>query len=188
MTINLRNEYFRWLCDFVYTISDYKQAKYTKLFRKMFERDFVWSIPMDKNRALDGLSLRNRFLSEHDYTNPDIYVNSGQCSILEMMVALALRCEESLMTNADEGDRTGQWFWEMIANLGLGKMSDENYSEEYVNFILDRFISRSYEPNGEGGLFLVERLGIDMREIEIWYQLSWHLNDILGLNERRTYQ
>ena len=92
------------------------------------------------------------------------------------MVALALRCEETIMDDPTLGNRTGQWFWGMITSLGLGSMSDDKYDKAYVNAIISRFLSRDYEPNGKGGLFTVKNCEQDMRDIEIWHQ---YLNSIV---------
>ena len=43
--------------------------------------------------------------------------------------------------------------------------------------ILARFMDRDYEPNGAGGLFTITRTSIDMRAIDIWYQLMSWLNE-----------
>ena len=34
-----------------------------------------------------------------------------------------------------------------------------------------------YKRNGEGGLFTINRRGLDMRSVEIWYQMCWHLQE-----------
>lgn len=78
------------------------------------------------------------------------------------------------MTNSQYGDRTSQWFWNMIVNLGLGKMTDDNFNEAETCRILSRFMNREYGPNGEGGLVRVYDHG-DLRQVEIWYQVMWYL-------------
>lgn len=100
------------------------------------------------------------------------------CSVLEMMVALAIRCEESIMDDPNMGDRTGQWFWGMVVNLGLGSMTDAFYDEQVVDDILARFLNRKYEPDGKGGLFTVRHCEQDLRKVEIWHQLCWYLDSI----------
>ena len=96
-----------------------------------------------------------------------------------MMVALAKRCEENIMLDSDYGDRTGYWFWEMVANMHLVRYDDDNYDAEEVEEILDRMLFRLYSPNGDGGLFTVNN-GKDMRREEIWCQLMGHLHEILN--------
>ncbi len=99
-------------------------------------------------------------------------------TLLQMMVALALRCEENIMMNADYGDRTSQWFWTMIVTLGLGSMNDAHFDMERATLILDRFLKRDYAPNGTGGLFKIRGCKEDLRKIEIWIQLLWYLNTL----------
>lgn len=83
------------------------------------------------------------------------------------------------MTNPAKGDRTSQWFWGMITNLGLGSMSDSNFNEWLVNDIVTRFLDRDYEPDGRGGLFTVKNWNRDMRTAEIWHQLMAYINSIV---------
>ena len=80
------------------------------------------------------------------------------------------------MTDDDYGDRTGMWFWNMITSLGLGTMNDARFDERYTNIVLDRFMKRQYSRNGEGGLFTIDGIKKDMRNIEIWYQMCWYLD------------
>jgi hypothetical protein len=103
---------------------------------------------------------------------------SGPCSVLEMLIALAIRCEETIMDDASMGNRTGQWFWGMINNLGLGGMTDDIVDVGVVDSVIERFLARDYEPNGEGGLFTIRRCSEDLRTVEIWVQLLWYLDTI----------
>ena len=130
-------------------------------------------LPLDENRLLDGLDLRFRFADENSY-----YID-GDCSVLEMMVALSLRCEEHIMSDDEIGNRTGRWFWEMIDNLGLESMYDDNFDKVYADKIIYRFLNREYEPNGDGGLFTVHNRNVDLRKVEIWYQMCWYLDTII---------
>ena len=96
-----------------------------------------------------------------------------------MMVALAFRAEEDIMDDNNYGNRTGQWFWNMIVTLGLGSMSDEHVDMEYVNYVMYRFLNRQYERNGKGGLFIIEDSRVDTRDMEIWIQFMWYLDEFL---------
>jgi hypothetical protein len=104
---------------------------------------------------------------------------NGPCTVLEMMIALAIRCEETIMDDFDVGNRTGQWFWGMVTNLGLGSMTDIRYDERYIDDVLTRFLNREYEPDGKGGLFTIRRCDRDLRKVEIWYQLCWYLDSMM---------
>lgn len=133
---------------------------------------------MDQNRAEDGVALRYRFACEYpDPSDVERYLD-GPCSVLEMMVALAVRCEENIMDDPNIGNRTRQWFWGMIVSLGLGSMTDDRYDEFYIYETLERFLDREYEPDGHGGLFTIRRCTEDLRDVEIWHQLCWYLDSI----------
>jgi len=136
---------------------------------------------MDGNREADGIDLRYRFGYENSYEDPMIAANLDDrpCSVLEMLIALSIRCEEHIMDDPDIGDRTGEWFWNMIENLALGSMSDSKFDRDYVNNAISRFLNREYKRNGEGGLFTIKHCKYDLRTVEIWYQMCWYLDDIL---------
>lgn len=181
----INREYFNWMysivCDNRY-FHRKREGSYRKLFKHLHRTPFVTVIAMDDNRTADGIDLRYRFGHEMRYRQSEIasYIDDRDCSILEMMIALAIRCEEHIMEDSDAGNRTGQWFWNMIVSLGLGSMNDTRYSESYVDDCIDRFLYRKYKRNGEGGLFTVERPRRDMRNVEIWYQMCMYLEEFNG--------
>ena len=79
------------------------------------------------------------------------------------------------------GDRTRQWFWQMVNSLGLSSMSDGRFNEESAKYIIDRFLDREYRPNGKGGLFTIRNIKVDLRDVEIWTQLCWYLDYFEGV-------
>lgn len=176
----INNEYFEWIYSIVCNDRSYSKLSYRRLLMFLHRKKFVYRIKMDINRAIDGCDFRYKFGYEIGYTKEEIkkYLDTRPCSILEMMVALAFRLEEMLMDDIEEGNRTGQWFWTMIVNLGLGNMSDSKFDKDYCEFVIDRFLKLEYEKNGKGGLFSIydDR---DMREAEIWDQAMWYLNYFL---------
>lgn len=171
----IRMRYLNWLEHFV--LDRRRVNNYILLFKHLHQREFVFPLPMDEARAQDGIGLRDQFAREKGFSYEEIEdILQGPCSVLEMMVGLALRMEITLMTNSDEGDRTGVWFWGMLVNMKLGPMTDENYSREYVDRCINTMLYREYEPNGEGGLFTCNRT--DMRDTEIWYQMNTFLIEL----------
>lgn len=179
MTENgLKTRYFNWMyrlvCDNEYS----RGLSYRKLLRHFHKTEFFYSIPMDGNRAEDGADLRYRFGYERSYDGPTIatYLDDKPCSVLEMMVALSVRCEE-IMEDPEIGDRTGLWFWNMLANLGLDAMDDQQFDPDDTDDILNRFMNREYGSHGEGGLFLVRDPQQDLSNVEIWYQMNWYLDE-----------
>lgn len=174
----IANEYFEWLCEIVCKQRYSNNISYRKLLMQLHRINFRYSVPKDKNRAEDGIGLRYRFSRTKAFLKDVEQYLNGPCSVLEMMIALAIRCEENIMDDPNVGDRTGQWFWEMVVNLGLGSMTDTRFDKDFVNFIIERFLNREYEPNGKGGLFTVKHCDYDLRSVEIWYQLCWYLDSI----------
>jgi hypothetical protein len=174
----INNDYFEWLCEQIDSKRFSKFVSYDKLLAHLHNIEFTWRVLMDENRADDGIQLRRRFsLYNGDATLSD-YI-TGPCSVLEMMAALAIRCEESTMDDTQMGDRTGQWFWGMVHNLGLTPMTNSNFDKRFVDDVIARFLNREYEPNGRGGLFTVKNRNDDLRTVEIWRQLSWYLDSFM---------
>lgn len=174
----IQNEYFEWMFDMVCGIRYSKEISYMKLLSHLHNTKFVYSVPMDENRAADGVSLRYRFAYERDDLASEVYLE-GPCSVLEMMIALVMRCEEDIMDDPHVGNRIPQWFWGMITNLGLGSMTDAMYDKDFVNEKLLIFLNREYEPDGRGGLFRIKNCDRDLRTVEIWHQLCWYLDSIV---------
>lgn len=175
----LANEYFEWLYDTVCGGRFAKENSFKKLLAHLHSIEFRYIIPMDENRAEDGIGLRYRFALRYGYM--DIYEDylPGPCTVLEMMIALAIACEEHIMDDPAKGDRTGQWFWGMVVNLGLGGMIDSRFDARVVDEVIERLLDREYGPNGEDGLFTVKDTNRDLRDVEIWYQLCWYINSII---------
>lgn len=176
----LKNEYFDWMYDLVCYRKYCGRLSYRKLLAYLNNRDFIYILNMDGNRAEDGIDLRYRFAYEHNYDYPMVatYLDDRPCSVLEMMVALAIRCEDSIMADSDIGNRTSLWFWNMIKSLGLDHMSDANFDKDAADEIIDRFLDREYEPNGKGGLFTINHCRYDLRSVDIWYQMMFYLDEI----------
>ena len=179
MTSRINNVYFTWLCDLICRDRYSEKTSFVKLLSHLHDTEFYYVLDRDVNRAEDGIYLRYRFSYHNTDIGDDIesYIN-GPCSVLEMMIALAIRCEENIMDDPTIGNRTGQWFWGMITTLGLGAMYDTQYDAEYVDEVLERFLKREYERDGTGGLFRVRNCNYDLRNVEIWYQLCWYLDSI----------
>lgn len=172
------NDYFEWLWNFTKCRGHSQNRKIITLLHNI---EFRYSIPMDANREEDGIDLRYRFITEvgipKNYQEVYGYLD-GPCSVLEMMIALAIRCEESIMDDPDIGDRTSEWFWLMMKNLGLDYMSDRKFDRDIAEEKISIFLDRKYKRNGEGGLFVVNGRR-DLRKVEIWYQMCWYLDTIM---------
>lgn len=176
---DITTEYRNWIRDLAIP-NKLIQNNYSKLLNKLECIEFTYTYPNDKNRYLDGINLRYRFGKEFniDYDTINIYLDTQPCSILEMMVALAFKIEEHIMSDPEIGDRTGLWFSEMLNSLHISCMEDFQYDSTYIEEQIECFLNHNYESNGSGGLFTVPGITKDMRDMEIWYQMSWYLNSL----------
>ncbi len=175
----LNKRYFEWMYQLVY--GERPRRSYRKLLTHLHDIQFTYTIDMDGNRADDGVNLRYTFGCENDISQAEIaaYIDNRPCSVLEMLIALSLRCEVHIMDNPEMGNRVGKWFQGMISCLGLNSMYDAKYDKKYTDIAVKRFLDRKYKHDGEGGLFLVPDCPHDMRTTEIWYQMMWYLDYIL---------
>jgi len=165
---SLKERYLTWLMGRVAIGEDY-----TMLCRYMLNTDYIFFCSNDDNRATDGLDLRYEFENRYGWIE-DL---SDECSILEMLVALSIRCDD-VMFDPEYGHRTDFWFFEMIKNLELDKFDDDFFDQRAVNSILEDFIYRHYGKNGgRGCAFKVKKPLHDMRTTELWYQMMWWLNE-----------
>ncbi len=140
------------------------------MLEQLFLMEFVWFIPNDDNRAEDGRELRREFLEAEGITDVDPNWVSLGCSVLEMLIALSRR-----LTFEAEGE-SSEWFWTLIANAGLDRYTDaRRFHRDAVTDILERIIWRTYQPDGRGGLFPLQRAHEDQRDVELWYQMSAYL-------------
>ena len=176
----VRQDYFQWLCEQVHI--DSSAVPFWLLAGAMHATEFSWArnIPMDENRAMDGIALREEYRRD-TYRTDTVYLDELHCSVLEMLVALARRIDFELSDPDDVTDHSSSYFWEMMSNLGLMSYSDDTYvdydGQMNVSAILNEWLNRGYSENGEGGLFPLYTPIRDQRTVEIWYQMSAYLRE-----------
>lgn len=182
----IKQEYFDWLYDFVCSSNRNRpELSYRRLFAFLHSIEFIYILEDDANRYDDGLQLRRRFVSEKlGYSTDDrdsyryiLDILRGPCSVLEMLIALSLRCEEQIMDDPRYGNRIKQWFWSMIKTIGIQTETDDMFDDRFVEDKILIFLNREYEPNGFGGLFYIPDTDEDMRELSIWAQLNRYLDN-----------
>ena len=153
----MNEKYFEWLCQQVKA-----DKKYNLLMRKLYSKEYYWTLKMDENRSEDGKNLRKKF--GEDFPGP--------CSVLELLVSLSLRWYTEMISYDGSEEGYERYFWKLIKNLGLNKYTDKKFDVERVDYILETFLDRTYEFNGKGGLFPLKKCSEDQRKVELWYQLQ----------------
>ena len=93
MSNDLQREYFEWMYNTVSAKRFAKENSYRKLLSYLHTVPYTWLLDDDSNRAGDGEEgLRWQFAySNHITVNHEL---DGPCSVLEMILAMAYRCEE----------------------------------------------------------------------------------------------
>ena len=179
--MNSDHRYLLWLYHQVGNLaSSDPNRSYTLLTEQLHKKHFRWRVPNDDNRALDGIFLRESYFEEYPGWE-EVPWAKEQCSVLEMLVALALRADNTASgIGLQEGPE--EWFWKFMANTGLVEFTDAEYldqdhvTRETVAIIVDRLLDRRYNYDGSnGGLFPLKHPGEDQRHVELWYQLNAYL-------------
>ena len=179
----IKDSYFKWLYNYMCEGRTNEYIQYKYLFTILHSIPFKYTIKNDVNRAVDGVDLRNRFIDEMKYDEKYLDYLRAPCSVLEMIIALAIRCEETIMYDTRYGNRYKQWFWGMLNNLQIshytdGYFIDHPHSEQNIVSHIYDFLNHNYQPDGLGGLFYIRNCKEDMRNLEIWTQMCWYLDYI----------
>lgn len=151
-------------------------ALYKDLLNILHNIRFTWEIGRDDNREADGVSLRDDFYIPDECSEYEIDFYERPCSVLEMMVALAIRVDNEYIGNPAES-HPGPFFFEMIENLGLRRFIQGKYSEDDVYEIVERWLKREFDKDGKGSPFPVKHDRRDQRDLEIWDQMISYINE-----------
>ena len=170
---NLTEDYLHWLESQLRDEHGNSNKSYWELLNVMFEKEFVFVVPMDDNRIVDGLDLRVEFAHENRL-RPNVLRDVRPCSFLEVLIGLSRR-----LAFAAGGQPPG-WAWELLGNLELHRMSDPLTQPKHrkVQEIMDAAIWRTYAPDGTGGFFPLAWPEDDMTKVELWYQMNAYVEEL----------
>lgn len=159
-------DYLRYLKHFLHS-EEYPKDEWVLDF--LFTIPYHWSIELDENLAYWGLKIRETYAEFS--TDQEVFgYLDGMCSVLEMLMALAIRLEQEIMHEPDLGDRAYIWFWTMINKLRL----DDAVDIHQANGIVQSLLNRTYNPNGDGSVCgVLLRHPADLRTVDFWYQMSY---------------
>ena len=183
-SINLNELYFKWLCSIAFPDENIRN-KYLNVLNLLNDTSFEYILQLDENRQKDGVDMRYHFscACKIPYDIIKTYFNNPRCSVLEMMISLAKRCEDFIMSDLSYGDRTDQWFLIMFNNLELYKYDDEHwnvYCYYEVKNILRKFMFREYDSNGSnGGIFISNNPNYDLRNMQLWDQMGLCMQELI---------
>lgn len=169
----LDEEYFEWLYTQIAAVRNRNPSRsYWQLCKQLYTTIFSWSVPNDDNRVEDGRDLRYEFLGDQSGGRATEAWAALECSVLEMLVALARRA------SFESFGEPGEWFRKFMQNLRLEGYTDSVYSDaiaKEVRKTLTRVVNRTYAQDGGGGIFPLREPASDQRKVELWYQMSAYL-------------
>lgn len=175
--------YFDWLCILVGIDGRSTRRNYGYLARALHRMEFRAKLPIDQNRGMDGLQLRVEFMQLHGEFGSA--TNRSACTMFEFLIALAKRMN-FLMHGNEQNHYTEYYFWILLRNLRLDKLTDDKWGYMNGDFFVEdavyRVVDRQYNPNGDGGLFPLKNPGADQRGVEIWYQMQNWLSENCDLD------
>lgn len=144
---------------------------YSKLMYFLIDIPFEWSHELD-SKLIDNVK---------NYRWSHGYVGMDPVSVFEVLALLAFDAERKIMHQTGAGNRTSNWFWMMMNNLGLQIFDDERWNSRSKGTILrivKRFMAREYRADGRGGPFYIDDLkGRDLRKEALWTQMTWFLGE-----------
>ena len=172
-------EYFDWLYSKIR--ANNKRLNHRHLLDILFKKDFRWTVNFDENRCDDGLELREIYIQEFNIDEDHLevqYFLKRKCSVLEVLVGLAIRMNDLEHILEDPKNHTNRWFHELLKNLKLDEFTDElgPIEEAEVDDILERWLGRTYDFFGRGGAFPLKKRPLkDQTRVELWYQMMSYL-------------
>lgn len=170
----LDQRYLEWLYSLVGPSNRRYPARYWKLCEQLYKTQFTWFVPNDDNRIVDARELRDEYL--YLTGEEDRLWYEMEASVIEVLISVSRRIGFEL----DEAP--GLWFWTLIDHLGLTECTDDDWDRAmiiHVRETTNRLLMRTYRSDGYGGLFPLRRPIEDQRDVEIWYQMSAYLLELM---------
>lgn len=169
--------YYDWLCSQI-EIPKLPKKTYDGLLELLHNVEFFWVVVGDDNRIADAREMRQEFLRRMSERNPEKisgYEFKSFVSVLEIIIVVSRMLEWNASGEAPE------WAWRLIENLHLIDCNDPFTPRKraVAEDILERFIWRTYERNGQGGFFPLVFAKKDQTKVEIWYQLNDYVMEIV---------
>lgn len=159
--------YLAWLTE---NFCKCKDAKYTRLLQKFWEKEFYSLIPHDEDRGKDGLAYREKWSAETGLES-----DFGCPRVLEVLIGLSERIHSQLWGGqyADKWSRT-DIFWKLVGNLKVLQYDDSYLGgiSEPVGNMLENWLERKYSKDGTGGIFVVKDVEKNFKKLNLWDQMQ----------------
>lgn len=147
---------------------DNRTRHYSLLFEHLFKVPFELNehYELDVDRVRNGIDMRIDWAENNlkgDELEEFLDGFGPGISALEFFVSMSKTISDILYFDP----KLGQFFWQMIDNLGLDCMNDDEFDQEIVDNILRNLWLRNFKKDGSGGgLFYVPNCKFDMRKLD----------------------
>lgn len=194
-----RDQYLKWLLN----LAGLERSDGILLFSFLLDMTYYWQNDYDQARAGDGRYLRYYYVDKdgiqeaidnfgHPYADiVDEFVRSWPVSVIEVLLAMAIRLDKEYEYCASEGDRASLWFWIMCENLGLDLylVSNADFNINDAKMKVIKWMDGDYDKNGKGSpMALPDGLECDKdyREMSFWEQVTYWCR-YAGYIDRSSY-
>ena len=169
------NRYFGWLMDQAFASITEKEM-YEGVCRVLYDIPYYWIMVLDENRAEDASGYRRfeRHQLDQEKHNVDAWWldqwENAAPSVFEVLVGIAERWSSYF------DHHTTSYFFSrhLFRNMGFHQFRGglRATEAESVRLLIDNWLSRQIETNGDGSPFPLNHNDVDMRTIDIWGQMN----------------
>ena len=156
--MGLKMDYYSYLC----TLAGLDES--SRIATVLDDINYTWRNPLDENRSEAGKNLRSKFANSEGLEIDDVRV--GECSVLEMLVAVAVELSETYDNYSED------WFSEIADNLGITGVSCEK-----IRYIITKWLIGDYDKHGDGTPFPLTNDEKDCRTMQLHDQMNAYLNE-----------
>lgn len=98
---------------------------------------------LNTDRYEDAEQLRIDYGVDNNIKEVLSYFEDTPITVFEVLVALSIRLEKKVVPNNKKGDRTSQWFWALINDIGLGKQDDNHWDLNIIDKVIKEWMSEN---------------------------------------------
>lgn len=161
-----REAYFEWLYNKAFATRDYYD-----LMKVLFTIKFVWYVPFDRNRAMDGIGLRRSYLFEHGRSGEHYDFDPADCTFFELFVGLA----ETMGRLLDRSVPASML--NLLKNTPFFPMKNGRFTTDEAWAVASVIIDREYDADGDLGFFPLSDPPRDQREVELLSQMNSYITE-----------
>ena len=105
--------------------------------------DLLPYFPNSRNtdRYEDAEQLRIRYGDDNNIEDILSYFSKEPITVFEVLLALSIRIEEKIMVDDKKGNRTSQWFWALVNDIGLCEYDDDRWDLDLIDNTVKEWMS-----------------------------------------------